>query len=152
MHQKLAGFEIYFMNNSEKLDEKKNGLSERLEKACEGIIYLSETDAAVEPFFGGTVEELNHKTFLKAVGKEEQAQAEEADAGQFFDRVTKTHDWHTTSQKKNAEKFMVLRKLLESNLSGLRVFRIGRIKIDIYIVGIDEDGNLAGVKTHAVET
>jgi len=135
-----------------KYSEDSNNLSGRLEKACVGITYLSETDAEVEPFFGGKVEVLNTRTFLETISESEKKPVEETDAGQFFERVSKINDWHTASQKKNAEKFAALRKLLESNLSGLRVFRVGRIRIDIYIVGIDQDGNLAGVKTRAVET
>jgi hypothetical protein len=42
--------------------------------------------------------------------------------------------------------------LLEENLADLTVFRIGSIRIDIYVVGLDADGNLAGIKTKAVET
>lgn len=147
-HQKPANFKVYFMKNS----ENSSYLSGLLEKACAGLTYLSETDAEVEPFFGGKVEILNTQSFLETIGESEKKPVEVTGARQFFERVSKIHDWHTVSQKKNAEKFTALRKLLESNLSGLRVFRVGRIRIDIYIVGIDRDGNLAGVKTHAVET
>ncbi len=129
-----------------------NDLSDRLEKACAGITYLSEIDAEVEPFLGGKIEVLNTQTFLETISIGDKKAVEVTGARQLFERVSKIHDWHTESQKTNAEKFAALRKLLESSLSGLRVFRVGRIRIDIYIVGIDPDGNLAGVKTRAVET
>jgi hypothetical protein len=45
-----------------------------------------------------------------------------------------------------------LRQFLEQNLTDLKVFRIGRIRLDVYVVGLDSEGNLAGVKTVAVET
>ncbi|MEJ7849171.1 MAG: nuclease A inhibitor family protein [Pyrinomonadaceae bacterium] len=135
-----------------KNSENSNDLSERLEKACEKLIYLSETDAEVEPFFGGKVDILNTQSFLETIRESEKKPVEVTGARQFFERVSKINDWHTASQKKNAEKFAALRKLLESNLSGLRIFRVGRIQIDIYIVGIDKEGKLAGVKTRSVET
>lgn len=140
------------MKNANQENDSKDELSERIGTACQGTILLSEIDAEVEPFHGGKTGRLNKKTFLEAIGKNEDTPAEESSAGKFFDQVTNIHEWFTASQKKNAEKFAELRKLLESNLKGLRVFRIGRTRIDIYIVGLDADGNLAGVKTQAVET
>lgn len=140
------------MKNDDQTNGKKDGFLEQIEKACEGIIFLSETDAEVEPFHGGKAGKLNAKTFREAIGKTEDAPIEETEPRKFFDRVTRINEWYTASQKKNAEKFADLRKLLESNLKGLRVFRIGRTRIDIYVVGTDKEGNLAGVKTQAVET
>jgi hypothetical protein len=42
--------------------------------------------------------------------------------------------------------------LLEGNLRDLRVFKVGRIELDIYVVGINSEGILMGIKTKAVET
>jgi hypothetical protein len=47
---------------------------------------------------------------------------------------------------------LALQKLLEENLEDLIVLRTGRIQIDIYVVGLDAAGNLAGIQTKAVET
>jgi hypothetical protein len=41
---------------------------------------------------------------------------------------------------------------LKENLRDLKVYRIGRIEIDIYVIGIDSQNNLMGIKTKAVET
>ena len=51
-----------------------------------------------------------------------------------------------------AKRFLELQKLLEENLRELKVFRIGRIQLDIFVVGIDKSGSLIGVSTKAVET
>jgi len=60
--------------------------------------------------------------------------------------------WHDARQIKRAEKFEELKHLLAAELSGLKVFRMGRINVDIYILGIDQDGSIARIKTRAVET
>jgi hypothetical protein len=41
---------------------------------------------------------------------------------------------------------------MNDNLSGIRIFRFGRIRIDIFIVGRAKSGRLIGVRTFAVET
>ncbi len=40
----------------------------------------------------------------------------------------------------------------EKNLRDLKVFKIGKIQIDVYVVGLDAEDNLLGIETKAVET
>ncbi len=49
-------------------------------------------------------------------------------------------------------KFKRLKQLLIENLNELHVYRVGRVAIDIFVVGRDREGNLAGIKTKAIET
>jgi hypothetical protein len=41
---------------------------------------------------------------------------------------------------------------LENELEDIRVIRVGRIQVDIYVIGNTKDGEVAGIKTFAVET
>jgi hypothetical protein len=119
-------------------------------KSTRGLTYLSETDAGIKPYFGGRVQtiEISHLT-----GKNDaERKHEKLDPQKFFDRLTKEKDWFGPREKERAKRFTLLKRLLEDNLHDLKVFRIGHIQIDIYVVGIDADGNLAGIKTRAVET
>ena len=61
-------------------------------------------------------------------------------------------DWFGDEETATANKFAELKKLLEDNLRYLKVFKIGKIELDIYIVGLDVESNLIGIKTKAVET
>ena len=61
-------------------------------------------------------------------------------------------DWYGAEEKHNAERFARLQNLLEENLRDLKVFKIGRIEIDVYVVGLDQNNELIGIKTKAVET
>lgn len=49
-------------------------------------------------------------------------------------------------------RYRALRETLRQSLEGVQVYRVGRIVIRCYLVGIDRDGNLAGLTTTAVET
>jgi hypothetical protein len=66
--------------------------------------------------------------------------------------LTKIQDWFGEEETATAQKFSALEKLLLENLKDLKVFKIGEIELDIYFVGLDKQGKLAGVKTKAVET
>lgn len=89
---------------------------------------------------------------LKNSKRESGTMVEEISLEKFFSRATKIEDWYEEEEKESAQKFSGLQKLLESNLKNIKVFRVGEIEIDVYVVGIDEDGNLAGLKTTVVET
>jgi hypothetical protein len=50
-------------------------------------------------------------------------------------------------------KFQALRRVLEGQLSGIKVYRVGdEPEKDVYIVGKTADGRWAGLKTTVVET
>src|SRR5580765_5192782 len=138
----------YFQKNNKDGD----GLFCAIELACERLIYVSETDAPVRPFVGPAAAEVTGEIILQQTEGKADAPVEEVAFDTFFGRLTKIKDWFGEAEKEKAAKFLDLQKLLEENLRDLKVFRIGEIQIDIYAVGIDNDGFLMGVTTKAVET
>lgn len=139
---------IFFQKN----DKNNNELFRKIERACEGLIYISETDAPVLPFVGDPSDVLTAKLILQQTGVRADTQIEERDFDEFFVRLTTLKDWYGEKEIDRTKKFLELKKLLEENLRDLKVFRIGSIRIDIVVAGRDKDGNLAGVTTKAVET
>ena len=141
--------------NSEKnsaRDEDVNGrLLRDLAEACRGLVFISETDAEIEPFTAEKVAAHSLSSYLGAlqIANED---LEEVSFENFFERLTSERDWHLELDKKRTRQFSRLRGVLKKELKDLRVIRVGRIRIDIYIAGIDENGRLAGVKTKAIET
>lgn len=136
----------------EETDANKNELAKQIEKTAEGLYYISETDAEIFPFVGGKAEAVTAGEVLKQTKSASDAAVEERNANEIFARLTEIQDWFGEEEIAVAEKFAELQKLLEQNLKDLRVFKIGKIELDIYIVGLDAESNLMGVKTKAVET
>ena len=120
--------------------------------ACESLFYVSETDAPVLAFSGLAVSEVNRKTILQQTGGWTGDSVKELAFDEFFGRLTTVKDWFGETQRMRAKKFLDLQKLIEENLSNLKVFKIGHVLVQIYAVGIDRDGNLMGITTSAVET
>ncbi|HTK37099.1 MAG TPA: nuclease A inhibitor family protein [Pyrinomonadaceae bacterium] len=139
---------------SKKILDKDRGIDgpffERLKAACAGWFYMSETDAGLEPFYGEKIEAVTRETIVNATGNATSGPIEEGNLDSFF-----AHLWvNDKSGPARAPVGLIqnLRQLLEENLGDLKVFRIGRIRIDIYVVGVDREGRLVGIKTRAVET
>jgi hypothetical protein len=130
----------------------RNKVFRLIEEAAKGLYYMSETDAKVEAFFGGKIGALTKESFLDQIGANENQEVEEREFEKFFERLIKIQDWYGDQERETAKKYEQLRKVMKENLRELKVFRIGRIEIDIYVVGIDSQGNVIGVKTKAVET
>jgi hypothetical protein len=133
-------------------EKTENEIFEGIKSLCSGLYYMSETDAEILPFVGGKVKKLTREKFAEEIGVTDHSKIEERDFDSFFKRLVEIKDWFGEEEKKMAKRFSELRDFLIQNLSDLRVFRIGRIEIDIYVVGIDRAGKIVGFKTKAVET
>jgi len=120
-----------------KLPKSENDLKKRIAAACVGLVFISETDSLVEPFFGK---------------KPSDSKSVEVDFEKFFDRLTTAKDWHTKADRKNTSGFLKLKNLLKSELEDLHVYKSGNLQIEILVLGQDSQGKTAGVKMRAVET
>ena len=129
---------------------KGQKLLAEIEKSTSGLVYISETDAPIEPFFCGQVESVDVSQVVQQMFGSVNFQT--VNAKQFFARLTVEREWFGEQEKQTAHRFSVLQKLLEANLRDIKVFKIGHIQIEIYVVGLDAHNNLIGIKTKAVET
>jgi hypothetical protein len=129
----------------------KGNLIEKIKKTVEGLYYISETDAEVLPFTGKKSDSVSGEILL-AQTKSNSKSIEERDFNNFFSRLTEIQDWYGEEEKEIAQKFSDLRELLEKELTGIKVFKVGKIELDIYVVGLDANSILTGIQTKAVET
>ena len=134
-----------------KSSKQQPSLKDRIEKAREGLVYVSETDAQIELFFNASMNEPSAKELLRWLGKQDETVAESADPEDFFGRLTSAKEWHMKDQTRNVLKFKKLQQLLEKELANLRVIRIGKIRVETYVIGKSKEGIL-GIKTFSVET
>ena len=130
----------------------KNDLSRQIAEVAEGLYYISETDAEILPFSGKPATDANRETILTQTGSAYDSPVEERDFTEFFARLTEIQDWHGDEEKETAQRFSQLKELLEKNLRDLKVYKIGKIQLDVYAVGLDAENKLLGIKTKAVET
>jgi Nuclease A inhibitor-like protein len=112
--------------------------------ASEGLLYPSESD---EPFdvFRWTAEgpEPQAHQVLAQTGKKPDETVEEISLSEFFEGL---------SEHEDAERFKQLRRVIDGQLCNTKVFRIGLIQIDVYLVGKTRAGDWAGLHTKSIET
>ncbi len=142
---KLTGFVIK--------EENDNGhFLKELNKTIKDLIYISETDSDIFPFIGEKIELLDVESFINQIGINTDKNIEEIKFYEFFVNLIVIEDWFEDEEKETAEKFLKLKNLLEENLKDLKGFKVGEIELEIYVVGLDKENNLLGIKTEAVET
>lgn len=133
-------------------NSSSDNLAKQIEAAAENLSYMSETDAEIELFRGKTMPTLDKARLLAQIGGKTDSPVEEKDFADFFARLTEIQDWYGDEEKEATRKFARLREVLQANLRELKVFKVGKVDLDIYAVGLDENDVLLGIVTKAVET
>lgn len=135
-----------------KAGEELKSLNEQISETVAELKYRSETDAEILPFTGNKAEIVSSENLLQQIGNKKEIKVEEKDFNEFFAPLVKIKKWYGEEERKQTEKFMRLKEILQINLINKKVFRLGKKDIDIYIVGLDKNNILCGIQTKSVET
>ena len=126
-------------------------LLEKLREATRGLTYMSESDYPLEVFDWGAAEPTPE--FLRGLdGSGADAPVETRTAADFFRVAASEPDWKGAEERAAAKRFQALRRLLEENLTDLKVFRVGAVNMPVYLAGRSAGGSWLGVSTRVVET
>jgi Nuclease A inhibitor-like protein len=123
---------------------------DELEKLTEGLLYMSETDAPLKYL------ELDEEAarqwppqtaaqFLEMIGEEPNTPLRESPPEKFFEELLGGND-------ESEDQVKALRKAFVDDLENVRLYRVGEIEIEIYLLGKDDSGKVCGLQTLSVET
>ena len=122
---------------------------DHLSTMCEGLLFPSESDYPLEAVRWRAAT-LTTETILTRSHKPADTSIEAIALEEFFALVTTDQDWFEDEDREIAQRFRDLQAAI-ATLENVQVFRVGKIEIDIYIVGaIGTD--VVGLKTTVVET
>ena len=127
-------------------------MSSRLKSLTEGLSYQSESDYPVEPYARDAGKGAPAAAEFAEGREGEDAAVRELDFDSFFGNYTDEQDWWGDEEREVAKKFQALVKFLKASLKEIKVYRVGDVEADVYIVGKTDSGDFAGVKTKVVET
>ena len=114
-----------------------------LAKASKGLLMPSESDAPFKAFQWDQGGDLTPEKLLEMAREPKDSSVEEDTLDDL---------WQTVPSA-DLPKFQALRKAIEQQLSGVKVYKVGdEAERNVYIVGKSKDGKLAGLKTSVVET
>lgn len=115
-----------------------------LRKACDGLLFISESEAEVTPVCWQRSGDLDPTRILDNPDRPHEAgtPVETTTLESFFRAVS----------PEDRPRFDELTRVLTANLQDLRVYKIGEIEKDVYVVGKAPGELWAGVRTSVVET
>jgi len=128
---------------------KREALQNAIEKATRGLYFVSEIDSEVFTVRERSESQENIKELHKLL---KNADRKIVKIDTLKHRLTATHDWQNERAAENAAGFRRLFQLLEENLEALQIVRFGEVEVEIYVVGFDSEGRIAGIKMNAYET
>lgn len=131
---------------------KQDKILEKISRLCDGLFYISETDAPVTAFLSEHADDETLENYLTHITGISNDDVEKIDLEFFFVRLVAEKEWHGEKEKERVKRFRSLKSTLEDNLRDLKVFKIGRVRKKIFVVGRDKDNRLVGVRTESVET
>jgi hypothetical protein len=152
---KKAGGATKKDGTAKKVGARKTGgasLSSSLRSLTEGLSYQSETDYPVEPYVRKAVEGAPTAEGFAAGREGEDAAVRELNFDSFFGTATLEEDGQDEEARANVKKFQALVEFLKGHLNDIKVYRVGDVEADVYVVGKTEAGDFEGVKTKVVET
>jgi hypothetical protein len=124
-------------------------ITDHLTKLSEGLLFPSESEYPLEPFTWKSAT-LNRKTILTQLGKPAKTPIAAIALEEFFAPIVTDQDWFEDADREIAQRFRDLQAAI-ATLENVQVFKIGKVEIDVYIVGaIGQD--LVGLKTTVIET
>lgn len=133
----------------------------KLKNASDGLLWMSESEYPFEIIMWEDTTDLTADKLLQQVERypskgsakpSPDTPVRVTDIDKFFSNAIAEHDWYGEEQKAEVQKCRKLMEELKANLSDIKVYCVGEVEIDIYVVGKTPDGNLAGVSTMVVET
>jgi hypothetical protein len=139
-------------------DTSDTELSNTLAAAVSGLLWLSESDYPFETFLWKVPESAKSQVeasnillsiLLANVPATQDALIQVVEPDFFFHNVIQASVWQDQAV---VQRYQQLLALLKANLTDLKVYRVGEIEISIYVLGRTSHGNVAGVKTMAIET
>ena len=115
---------------------------DRLKQASAGLLYPSESDEPFDVFR------------WSAQGKDTAGEqiAAHGGKGRKIEEIAVNLFFRELEDADDAERFKQLRQAAEASLTELKVFRIGSVRIDVYLIGRTHSGEWAGLHTVSVET
>ena len=135
-----------------KPDEEKLAI-DSLKAIVEGLTWMSESDYPFEvSCLPDRPDPPSPEEILQLTGHEADTGVEEISIENFFAPAIQLQDWYEEADKERMQHFQTLLQWIEQHLSNIKVYRVGAIAIDVYILGKTESGSWLNLSTKVVET
>ena len=123
----------------------------QLEIAIADLLWLSESESPFWVIYWCNYTSCDRLTILQHQYPAK-TKIEVQEFSDFFASATTEQPWHNQEEQQEVKRYQALVKLLSKNLTDLRVYLVGSVEIDAYILGMTNNRAIAGLSTKIVAT
>lgn len=148
----IKGF--FYRPPNEDKNEDIEELLEMLKSMSEDLLFTSESDYPFEVIcWEIKTKVVDATTIQEYIGtKSKTLEVKESTPDKLLSRKARTRPYYSTERREKANRFKQIIDFFQSQVANAKAFRIGKVEIDIYIIGTVSDSHIIGLKTTAVET
>lgn len=125
---------------------------QELKTAIKDLLWFSEAEYPFKIFYQRSANNFNQKTLLQHYNYPLETRITIQKFNSFFASVVVTEAWHNESEKAEIKRYQYLMNLMTENLSNIKVYLLGEVEIDVYILGETKHKAIAGITTKTVST
>lgn len=125
---------------------------EKIKAAAEGLFFMSESDYPFEAIEIDTTSDELETRLKKLSGHDDDAVVEQQTLDYFLRNSVALRPTDTGEEQALAHRFLQLKGVLAENLGQVEAYRVGEVQVDIFIIGVLEEGKYAGLRTKSIET
>jgi hypothetical protein len=125
-------------------------LTEELTTLTQDLLWMSESDYPLE-VVSYHCSNITPEQLLEQNNLPSDTPVETLTIERFFALALREESWYNEEERETRNRYQQLFDFLNDRLNDLIVYRLGEVKIDVYILGTVEDKTV-GLKTTVVET
>jgi hypothetical protein len=122
----------------------------RLETLTAGLLHISEADYPVAVVHLAQQPSALQLSLL--LGRPSALPVEIVSVASFFASAVADQPFHSATERAVVERYRALVRFLTDELADSRAYRLGRIDVDVFVLGKTSDDEWAGVATKVIET
>lgn len=122
-----------------------------LKEASAGLLFMSESEYPFEVVRVDKAEE-PADTLRRMSGAAADVPVLTESVEDFFRVAVSEDEWRSPAERAEAKRYQALIALLKENLEQVMAYRVGSIKIQVFLIGRSASGSWLGLSTRVVET
>jgi predicted peptidase len=127
-------------------------LIKQLELATADLLWFSEAEYPIQVVYWHDADNFNQNTLLQQHHYPPDIKIAMPEFHSFFAVATKQETWHNEAEQAQVVRYQTLVDLMTNNLTDIKVYLLGDIEIDAYILGKTQHMAIAGIATQIVAT
>ena len=127
-------------------------LIQKLQTATQNLFWLSEAEYPWEIFYWHNADTFHENILLQQSNCSSSVKIAIQQLSDFFEPAIKLQSWHNDTEKAEVQRYQTLVNLITANLTDTKVYLLGEVEIDAYVLGTTKHNAIAGITTKIVRT